>query len=370
MRFIIAILLLLAFPIFSFAGNNSNPQRVTVTDGTYTAYVSGFTVAPGTLSISDNQAIINIQSSLITQIGNVYEGPAFAQGSGVADTLYFNAVGDEAEFVTLYADRNTSDGTTTLNLFNGVLQTGGISLAGNPTDDLDVAEGAFLYGYAGRLVFYNLHTGTTGMYFDLNDVSDTIVVGSEQSTNHFRFGLKFELPEISTPVSAYPGSGWNHLYFKSDHRLYQQDTDGNETIVGVVATSQATPSNPAGTTDTTGKMMGLAGTITPVSTGKILIIISGDIANDTIADGAAVQIRYGTGTAPANADALTGTAVGGLVSSTNPNIALATLTIPFSLNAVVTGLTLGTAYWIDTGLKAITGGTATISNVSISVIEV
>ena len=142
------------------------------------------------------------------------------------------------------------------------------------------------------------------------------------------------------------------------------------TLASIPSTSQATPSNPTGTTDTTGKMMGLAGTITPVSTGKILIVISGDIANDTIADGAAVQIRYGTGTAPANADALTGTAVGGLVSSTNPDIALATLNVPFSLNAIVTGLTPGTAYWIDTGLKAITGGTATISNVSISVIEV
>ena len=35
----------------------------------------------------------------------------------------------------------------------------------------------------------------------------------------------------------------------------------------------------------------------------------------------------------------------------------------------VTGLTVGTAYWVDVGLAAITGGTASIATVSVSALE-
>ena len=114
-------------------------------------------------------------------------------------------------------------------------------------------------------------------------------------------------------------------------------------------------------------MMGLAGAITPSSSGKVHITITGTIANATaIADGAKVQIRYGTGSAPANAATLTGTAVGSL----QQYIAATTAeTAPFSVTAVVTGLTLSTAYWLDVSLAAITGGTAAITGVSITATE-
>lgn len=134
-----------------------------------------------------------------------------------------------------------------------------------------------------------------------------------------------------------------------------------------LATSQATPADPAGTADAVGKMMGLGATITPAVTGKVMIVVSGSILNDTNTDGASVQIRTGTGAAPANGDALTGTARGAKVSMVNT---VAAQRFPFSVNAVVTGLTVGTSVWIDAGVAAITGGTASIKDVSISVIEV
>lgn len=137
----------------------------------------------------------------------------------------------------------------------------------------------------------------------------------------------------------------------------------------VAALSQSSPSDPTGTTDTTGKMMGLAGSFTPTSTGRALIVISGDIANGSVNDGAQVQIRYGTGSAPANAAALTGTTAGGVVKY-NGASNTAAIKFPFALNAIVTGLTVNTAYWIDIGLAAITAGTASIKDISISVVEV
>jgi len=149
------------------------------------------------------------------------------------------------------------------------------------------------------------------------------------------------------------------------------------TIIGGVpvwrtqAAVQSSPADPATTTSTTGVMMGLAGLITPAKSGRILIVISGDIYNATGNNGAQVQMRTGTGAAPANGAALTGTTRGGLVKMLNTaSLGNVTSRAPFSLNCVITGLGIGTDVWIDVGLAAITGGTARIRDVSISAMEV
>ena len=137
------------------------------------------------------------------------------------------------------------------------------------------------------------------------------------------------------------------------------------------ASSQKTPVDPATTSSTVGVMMGLSASITPVLTGKIMIIISGDIDNDTGDDGAQVQMRTGTGTPPINGAALTGTTQGGLVKMSVVVSGGATnvTRVPFSLNAIVTGLTLNTAVWIDLGLAVIAAGNARVRDISISVVE-
>lgn len=135
---------------------------------------------------------------------------------------------------------------------------------------------------------------------------------------------------------------------------------------------QATPSDPTGTTNSTGLMMGLAGVITPSKSGKIMIIVSGNILASGIGggSGAKTQIRYGTGTAPTNGAALTGTAIGNISQIVNPTLALlAPGSGNFTCNAIVSGLTLGTTYWLDQSLARVTSGTATITNISISVVE-
>lgn len=133
---------------------------------------------------------------------------------------------------------------------------------------------------------------------------------------------------------------------------------------------QDTPADPSTTTNGTGVMMGLAGAIKPMKSGKVMIIVSGNIDNNTIGDGAQTQIRYGTGTAPTNGAALTGTAVGGLAKINNPLLALLVAgSGNFTCNAIVSGLTLGTTYWIDQSLARITGGTARLTNISLSVVE-
>jgi hypothetical protein len=129
-----------------------------------------------------------------------------------------------------------------------------------------------------------------------------------------------------------------------------------------------TPSNPTGTAATgAAVMMGLAQLFTPGYSTRVKIEIVGMMANSTINDGATVQIRFGTGTAPTNAAALTGTAAGAAQSFSS---LIAASKTGFCLSAIVTGLTIATQYWIDASLVALVGGTATITNLTVVVHEV
>ncbi len=137
-------------------------------------------------------------------------------------------------------------------------------------------------------------------------------------------------------------------------------------VLVAAASSQTTAAGPI--TQTTVKMAGLAGSITPVFSGTVLLTISGDMANASgIGEGVQVQASYGTGTAPTSATAVTGTQCGGLQkynSSTTGG------KVPFSVNCLITGMTVGTAYWLDLTEAQVAGGTASISDVSVSAIEV
>jgi hypothetical protein len=128
----------------------------------------------------------------------------------------------------------------------------------------------------------------------------------------------------------------------------------------------AAPANPAGTTSTVGVMAGLGVAFTPLSTGRVEVSIAGNAANSAAGDGAAFQIRYGTGAAPANGAALTGTAAGGLAQITSGAAGAVT---SVSLYAIITGLTVGTAYYFDISEAAVTGGTASITALQVNIIE-
>lgn len=131
-------------------------------------------------------------------------------------------------------------------------------------------------------------------------------------------------------------------------------------------TAQATPTSPTGS-NTTAHMMGLAGSITPNKSGKIFVAISGVLNNSTAADGGTVQIRFGTGTAPSNGATATGTAAGAAISYGQN---ATSQKFPFCCTAVITGLTLNTAVWLDVTVQAVTGGTCSITSVGISAFEI
>jgi hypothetical protein len=145
-------------------------------------------------------------------------------------------------------------------------------------------------------------------------------------------------------------------------------SDGTNWLSKTPASYQGGSVTTAGTVSTGGVMAGLAGSITPGATGRILITVCGYLSSSLAGAFTGVGlIRYGTGTAPAHGAALTGTAVGAqsLGHSTTANF-----TLPFSISAVVTGLTLGTAYWLDVVYASNSASsTAKLSNATICAME-
>jgi hypothetical protein len=122
--------------------------------------------------------------------------------------------------------------------------------------------------------------------------------------------------------------------------------------------------NPASTTSTSGVMMGLNQTLTPPINGVIDFTIQGIANNSVNNDGVQISARYGTGTAPVNGAAPTGTPCGAPQNVTSSSSAEGSA---FSIRCSVnSALSLGTGYWIDVDVLALTGGTATIQGVSVS----
>lgn len=117
-------------------------------------------------------------------------------------------------------------------------------------------------------------------------------------------------------------------------------------------------STPVGTLSATAVMMGLgtAITLTPSKLGKGRIKIWGYV-NTLGTATPVVTVRYGTGTAPANGVAVTGSAFS--VASMKFDTTQAS-NIPFHIEDEVTALSLATAYWADLALIAGSAGVVSI----------
>lgn len=133
------------------------------------------------------------------------------------------------------------------------------------------------------------------------------------------------------------------------------------------ATINANPSNPSGTSSGTPVMMGLGSTctLTPVYSTRIRFAWSGVYSNTNAGAGTGLRFYYGTGSAPSNGAATTGTQVGPTWGVTCPT---AGGTIPFSSPIIVTGLTPSTAYWFDIAINA-GSNTSSISAINFEATE-
>lgn len=330
----------------------------TLTLGGTVTSVSGLTLSGGTLT-----GTITIPSGQITSTGAllINNATAISVAGSSAGANRLQVYNDPSVFVEFAA--STAGVLNYLGKSRGSVSAAGVVVTGD---------------YIGRIIFAGDDGSTNGAI---------PIKGAEYSTacsDTISTGVVPMRHVWGTMNSGGTYVASRMILFSSGGLSVNSGTDPGVGVInannGLTAGGvKVAPTNPVqksvatvtGTTSTTGVMMGLAAAITPaatVGTGNLLINVCGDCFNATaIADGGTITIRYGTGTAPANAAALTGTVVGGAVIFVQ---ATSAERHPFALNAVVTGLTLGTAYWIDVSLAALTGGTATIENVSVSIIEI
>jgi hypothetical protein len=230
--------------------------------------------------------------------------------------------------------QNAINGTYTTTGFD-LFPSGGASLGiTNPTD-----PGAGVFNAA------------VGFQVNGAAASGTMLIGN---------GTDFVPTAITYPTTV--GAAGNILW-----------SNGSSFVSNPVTTQQYSLTNVAGTTSTTGVMMGFGGTATfkPGGSGIILILITGNMGTSANNGGTAAQIYYGSGTAPSHGAALTGTAAGSKIATVMAN---GLNTYFFCLNAIVGGggspLSTSTTYWIDAAVTSNNGSdTAVITNVTISVFE-
>lgn len=259
----------------------------------------------------------------------------------------------------------TNTGSTTLNVAGtGVepllklLTTG--SAASLTGGELQANWPAVVIYFNGAWSLVNPMIGVDGTNFTWN------------SSGNLAFGTAPVLPAGTTLVSgATLNSGVVATTQATSDNTTKVATDAFAHAVlvkGAPNVYQATVATPTATTSNTPVMMGLAGAATPAGSGTVFFQVSGYIygGNDSCGE----QLRFGTGTAPVNGAALTGTLAGvqvvQLANTTGANSQGGT----FTVGGIVTGLTVSTTYWFDIGVNAVNGNSCQPQAVSVSAFEI
>src|SRR5579883_589651 len=232
--------------------------------------------------------------------------------------------------------------------------------------------------------------GAAGGTHDMFDVES-----SDGLTNHFKVdkdgittianfnssGTSFTASSLTATTAAGGltiGSGANATSLTSTatsaRSISFPSLAGTVQLVGSTTTAQSSVYNPTGMSGTSAKMMGIGSggggaTFTPAISGRVLIITATEY-NSTNGEGGQIQICYGSGAAPSNGTAAPGggTAVGPIVKG-QPNGAPHQETIPMMSVVAVTGLSVGTTYWVDVSLASTSASTTTLSNVTVTTVE-
>lgn len=145
-------------------------------------------------------------------------------------------------------------------------------------------------------------------------------------------------------------------------------TIGNLSLALNNVTVQTTSTSPTGIANATAVMMGFGSTckLTPVYSTRVKLEFVGSVTNNNSAGQAVINVRYGTGGAPANGAALTGAQIG---APQQYDLVTGAKQLPFNNGVLITGLTPSTAYWFDLSLNTNGTGTASVVNTTCNAFE-
>jgi hypothetical protein len=161
------------------------------------------------------------------------------------------------------------------------------------------------------------------------------------------------LIEEAAPTTAFVDDQVEKSLVAGDY-VFVKDTSGSrlarvktDAFVLSTVSLQTGLISPAATSSTAGVMAGLGATLTPVNSGKISVTICGSMKNTGANYVTTVRLYYGSGTAPVNGAALTGTVSGGIITG---HTAFANAFLPYSVSAVLSGRPLNQPTWFDVSI--------------------
>jgi hypothetical protein len=210
---------------------------------------------------------------------------------------------------------------------------------------------------------------------DFNDEFDALASAFDNTTGHDHSGSATgtgaEISLTASVTGILPIANGGTALSSAGTSGQVPISNGTALVMGNVGLTVSTNSSTTTTTGTVSRThCGFGFTHALAKTTRILVMISFRVSNNTSSDGAEAHLRYGTGAAPAAAAAETGTQVGPAISIGNGGTAGANVMYA-TTHGIISGLTVGTTYWFDLTLKAVTGGTATIdSPIGITILEV
>lgn len=236
------------------------------------------------------------------------------------------------------------------NLSNGVTGTGAVVLAASPTltgnpvaptqtsgnNSTRLATTAFVAAAVGAITVpvTSVFGRTGGVTATTNDYTDAQVQNSP--TNKLTAtGDILYASAANTLARLAIGSAGAALRVTSGIPSWKTLASTGGTLSNYSIPSDDFPSGGSA-------MLGMGLSITPTSTGVVVVNITSNSTSLTNCR-AILQIRYGTGSAPANEAGVVGTTAGGTVTESPSAIGCA-------LTARISGLTVGTAYWIDVSI--------------------
>jgi hypothetical protein len=326
------------------------------------------------VAVSPKTSVFFLLSGFSSGVGKWQTNPALIGTAG--DILDFNAQGVTQDSGTPLSSVGSvtsvsaSGGATGLTFSGGpVLSAGTLTLggtlavtAGGTGGTTSTGSGAVVLATSPTLVSPALGTPTQLVLTSATGLPIAGVTGlgsgvaSALATNATGSGAPVlsTSPSIATPsitgLSASAAAATKVCAINSGHALATCGPNSARFAVGA-------PS--AGTASTTQVMAGFGSTVTftPSSSGTVNVTVTiNDLYNTTaVGDGVQVQLCYGTGTAPANGAAVTGTVFGPTIKYVNSTTAGK---VPGSITYQISGLTIGTTYYFDVAFNAVGGGTA------------
>jgi hypothetical protein len=342
-------------------------------DGTWAAPAGGGNVTTGTLTtnaltVGSGTTAISSLASLGTTTtvlhGNAAGAPTFGAVSLTADVTGTLPIGNGGTNATTAAAALTSLGAAPLAspVFTGApsLPTGTAAVtqtAGNNTTAIAttafVATAVPLASSTNPLMDSTaaIGTGTTWARADHVHASDTSRAPLASPTF------------VGVPLAPTATVGTNTTQIATT-------AFARALTFGKTARTGAITVDAVGTTSTAGVMAGYGIVVQPNVTGVFLAIFTGQFSNSVSGDGTYAQVCWGTGTPPANGAAPAGTPIPQGVYMLHIPASSGQVQAPFSVTGLITGLAPGTNYWLDLLQAAMTGGTAQLTGVSWTVVEI